>query len=68
MVEVHGLVRTELRPMSETRFFARMKGEVELDFLMNGPGGHRPVSLNEPAHPRWRGAGGPGCAGCQAQV
>ncbi|MFI6740898.1 serine hydrolase [Nonomuraea sp. NPDC050451] len=36
MVEVHGLVRTELRPMSETRFFARMKGEVELDFLANG--------------------------------
>jgi CubicO group peptidase (beta-lactamase class C family) len=36
MVEVHGLVRTELRPMSETRFFARMKGEVELDFLPNG--------------------------------
>ncbi|WP_127939295.1 hypothetical protein [Nonomuraea polychroma] len=36
MVEVHGLVRTELRPMSQTRFFARMKGEVELDFLPNG--------------------------------
>ncbi|MFI7132623.1 serine hydrolase [Nonomuraea sp. NPDC050153] len=36
MVEVQGLVRTELRPMSETRFFARMKGEVELDFLANG--------------------------------
>jgi hypothetical protein len=36
MVEVHGLVKTELRPMSETRFFARMKGEVELDFLANG--------------------------------
>ncbi|WP_188195549.1 serine hydrolase [Nonomuraea sp. SYSU D8015] len=41
MVEVHGLARTELRPMSETRFFARMKGEVELDFL---PGGE--VALN----------------------
>ncbi|GAA3166334.1 hypothetical protein [Nonomuraea roseoviolacea] len=36
MVEVSGLVRTELRPMSRTRFFARMKGEVELDFLANG--------------------------------
>lgn len=36
MVEVHGLVKTELRQMSETRFFARMKGEVELDFLTNG--------------------------------
>ncbi|MFI9550868.1 serine hydrolase [Nonomuraea endophytica] len=36
MVEVQGLVRTELRPMSETRFFARMKGEVELDFLATG--------------------------------
>jgi CubicO group peptidase (beta-lactamase class C family) len=36
MVEVHGLARTELRPMSRTRFFARMKGEVELDFLPTG--------------------------------
>jgi CubicO group peptidase (beta-lactamase class C family) len=36
MVEVHGLARTELRPMSETRFFARMKGEVELEFLPDG--------------------------------
>ncbi|MFI6390872.1 serine hydrolase [Nonomuraea sp. NPDC050540] len=36
MVEVQGLVRTELRPMSETRFYARMKGEVELDFLATG--------------------------------
>ncbi|MBB5782423.1 serine hydrolase [Nonomuraea jabiensis] len=45
MVEVHGLVRTELRPMSETRFFARMKGEVELDFLANGE-----VALNWAGH------------------
>ncbi|MGP3921512.1 serine hydrolase [Nonomuraea sp. 10N515B] len=36
MVEVHGLVRTELLSMSETRFFGRMKGEVELDFRANG--------------------------------
>ncbi|MFC4012766.1 serine hydrolase domain-containing protein [Nonomuraea purpurea] len=36
MAEVHGLARTELRPMSETRYFARMKGEVELDFLASG--------------------------------
>ncbi|NJP98046.1 serine hydrolase [Nonomuraea sp. FMUSA5-5] len=36
MVEVHGLARTELRPMSPTRFFARMKGEVELDFRADG--------------------------------
>ncbi|WP_283135978.1 serine hydrolase [Rhizohabitans arisaemae] len=36
MVEVQGLTRTELRPMSRTRFFARMKGEVELDFRANG--------------------------------
>ncbi|SEG15540.1 CubicO group peptidase, beta-lactamase class C family [Nonomuraea solani] len=36
MVEVHGLARTELRPMSETRYFARMKGEVELDFRPDG--------------------------------
>ncbi|MGW3351537.1 serine hydrolase domain-containing protein [Nonomuraea rubra] len=36
MVEVHGLARTELRPMSPTRYFARMKGEVELDFRDGG--------------------------------
>ncbi|MGN9841428.1 serine hydrolase [Nonomuraea sp. H19] len=36
MAEVHGLARTELRPLSETRFFARMKGEVELEFLASG--------------------------------
>ncbi|MEV0195270.1 serine hydrolase [Nonomuraea sp. NPDC050691] len=36
MAEVHGLARTELRPMSESRFFARMKGEVELDFQPSG--------------------------------
>jgi hypothetical protein len=36
MVEVHGLARTELRPMSATRYFARMKGEVELDFREGG--------------------------------
>ncbi|MET7466972.1 serine hydrolase [Nonomuraea sp. NPDC005501] len=45
MVEVHGLARTELRPMSETRFFARMKGEVELDFLTTGE-----VALNWAGH------------------
>ncbi|MFC4060795.1 serine hydrolase domain-containing protein [Planomonospora corallina] len=33
MVEVHGLKKTELRPMSRTRYFARMKGEVELTFV-----------------------------------
>ncbi|MEU4545660.1 serine hydrolase domain-containing protein [Nonomuraea dietziae] len=36
MVEVHGLTRTELRPLSESRYFARMKGEVELDFATDG--------------------------------
>ncbi|MFB4273209.1 serine hydrolase [Nonomuraea sp. GTA35] len=45
MVEVHGLTKTELRPMSETRFFARMKGEVELDFLASGE-----VALNWAGH------------------
>lgn len=45
MVEVHGLARTELRPMSETRFFASMKGEVELDFLATGE-----VALNWAGH------------------
>ncbi|GAA2208930.1 serine hydrolase domain-containing protein [Nonomuraea monospora] len=45
MVEVHGLARTELRPMSETRFFARMKGEVELDFRASGE-----VALNWAGH------------------
>ncbi|MBG0826450.1 beta-lactamase family protein [Planomonospora sp. ID67723] len=33
MVEVHGLKKTELRPMSRTHYFARMKGEVELTFV-----------------------------------
>ncbi|WP_084959593.1 serine hydrolase domain-containing protein [Thermoactinospora rubra] len=33
MVEVQGLAKTELRPMSRTRYFARMKGEVELTFV-----------------------------------
>ncbi|TYB64743.1 serine hydrolase [Nonomuraea sp. PA05] len=45
MVQVHGLARTELRPMSETRFFARMKGEVELDFRATGE-----VALNWAGH------------------
>ncbi|MEQ4717634.1 serine hydrolase domain-containing protein [Nonomuraea sp. B19D2] len=36
MAEVHGLAKTELRPMSESRYFARMKGEVELDFHPSG--------------------------------
>ena len=45
MVEVHGLARTELRPLSETRYFARMKGEVELDFLDSGE-----IALNWAGH------------------
>ncbi|MEV0231329.1 serine hydrolase domain-containing protein [Nonomuraea sp. NPDC050786] len=36
MAEVHGLPKTELRPMSESQYFARMKGEVELDFHPSG--------------------------------
>ncbi|WP_268959703.1 serine hydrolase domain-containing protein [Nonomuraea antri] len=45
MAQVHGLAKTDLRPMSETRFFARMKGEVELDFLATGE-----VALNWAGH------------------
>ncbi|MFI6502818.1 serine hydrolase domain-containing protein [Nonomuraea typhae] len=33
MIAVQGLARTELRPLSRTRYFARMKGEVELTFV-----------------------------------
>nr|WP_055504854.1 serine hydrolase domain-containing protein [Nonomuraea pusilla] len=47
VAEVHGLARTELRPMSPTRYFASMKGEVELEFAADGS--H--VLLNWAGHP-----------------
>jgi CubicO group peptidase (beta-lactamase class C family) len=36
MVEAHGLQKTEMRPLSATRYFAQMKGEVELTFITDG--------------------------------
>lgn len=34
--EVHGLPKTRLRPLATDRYFAQMKGEVELTFCDNG--------------------------------
>jgi CubicO group peptidase (beta-lactamase class C family) len=50
MVQVRGLAKTELRPMSETRFFARMKGEVELNFVPNGGAAPQEIEMNWLGH------------------
>lgn len=50
MAEVHGLNRTELRPMSPTRYFARMKGEVELDFVVDGDRPAQRIAMNWAGH------------------
>jgi CubicO group peptidase (beta-lactamase class C family) len=45
IVEAQGLPKTELLPLSPTRYFARLKGEVELDFLVNGDGRAHEIAL-----------------------
>jgi hypothetical protein len=46
MVESQGLPKTELLPLSPTRYFARLKGEVEMDFVTNGAGRAHEIRLN----------------------
>ncbi|WP_173130121.1 serine hydrolase domain-containing protein [Kibdelosporangium persicum] len=49
MVTVAGLKKTELRPLSPTKYFARMKGEVELTFVVDGDAQAHAVAM------RWAG-------------
>jgi len=46
LVEVQGLPKTELRPMSATSYFTQMKGEVELTFLPTGGGKAQEIAVN----------------------
>jgi hypothetical protein len=46
MVEAQGLPKAELLPLSATRYFARLKGEVEMDFVVNGDGRAHEIALN----------------------
>ena len=50
LVEVHGLPKTELRPLTPTRYFAQMKGEVELTFVINGSGKAHTIDLDWSGH------------------
>lgn len=46
MVEAQGLPKTELLPLSPTRYFARLKGEVEMEFVVNDDGQAHEIALN----------------------
>jgi len=50
LVEVHGLPKTELRPLAPSRYFAQMKGEVELTFVINGNGKAHTIDLDWTGH------------------
>ncbi len=50
LAEVQGLPQTELRPLAYHRYFAQMKGEVELTFVLNRDGKAQTIDLDWSGH------------------
>jgi hypothetical protein len=50
-LEAAGLPKTHMRAMSPTRYFAQLKGEVELDFVTDGAQPAREISIRWAGHP-----------------
>jgi CubicO group peptidase (beta-lactamase class C family) len=50
MVEVQGLPKTALRPISPASYFAQMKGEVELTFVANNGEPTQEIGVNWAGH------------------
>lgn len=46
MLEAEGLPKAQMQPLSPTRYFARLKGEVEMDFIVNDSGQAHEIALN----------------------
>ncbi len=50
-LEAHGLPKVTLAALTPTRYFARLKGEVELEFLPNGDGRAHEIALQWSGYP-----------------